>query len=216
MATAALVNHDIEVGRRIVATLTRASIPVSVYLWAFIPQLQEWQFMVATPLVDTKGPLAAYGEVNRALQKEGVFDDVPLRRIFLKSPNDKVLKSLERESRAVPHEAFRVVNEQIAGSFVEDAYIYHGSIDIMALTNTRGGGVSNKYSVIYMPYSGGGAAPSRQIDGAESLRDFLESKPLRLRRGVMQSTLKELSESGSASISNVQLRTQDLKRLGLL
>lgn len=215
MATATLVNSDIEIGRRIVAALTRASVPVTVYLWAFVPQLQEWQFMVATPLVDTKGPLAAYGEVNRALQKEGIFDDVPLRRIFLRSPHDKVLKSLERESRAVPQEAFRVVNEQIAGSFVEDAYLYQGSIDIMALTNARGG-VPSKYSVVYLPYSGGGAAPSRQIDGTEGLRDFLESKPLRLRSDVVESTIKGLSESGSASISNIQLRTQDLKRLGML
>ena len=119
MATAALVNNDIEVGRRIVAALARAAIPVTIYLWAFIPQLQEWQFMIATPLVDTKGPLAAYGEVNKALQREHIFDDAPMKRIFLRSPNDRVLKSLERESRAVPHEAFRVVNEQIAGSFVE-------------------------------------------------------------------------------------------------
>jgi len=171
--------------------------------------------MVATPLVDTKGPLSAYGEVNKALQKEGVFDDIPMRRIFLRSPNDKVLKSLERESRAVPQEAFRVVNEQIAGSFVEDAYLYHGSIDIIALTNARGA-APNRYSVIYLPYAGSGAAPSRQIDGTENLGDFLESKPLRLRRDVVESTIKELSESGSASISNVQLRTQDLKRLGLL
>src|SRR5271168_752995 len=137
MATATLVNHDIEIGRLIVAALTRASIPVTVYLWAFIPQLQEWQFMVATPLVDTKGPLAAYGEVNRALQEEGIFEDVPLRRIFLKSPNDRTLKTLEKESRAVPQETFRVVNEQITGNFVEDAYVYSGSLDIAEFENPR-------------------------------------------------------------------------------
>src|SRR5437868_5570376 len=107
MATATLVNSDIEIGRRIVAALTRASIPVTVYLWAFIPQLQEWQFMVATPLIDTKGPLAAYGEVNKALQREKVFEDVPSRRIFLKSPNDRTLKSLEKESKGIAQEAFR-------------------------------------------------------------------------------------------------------------
>jgi len=215
MATAALVSNDIEIGRRIVAALTRASIPVRVYLWAFVPQLQEWQFMVATPLVDTKGPLAAYGEVNKALQKEGIFEDSPQRRIFLRSPNDKVLKSLEKASRSVPHEAFRVVNEQIAGNFVEDAYLYSGSIDIMALTSARGG-VRDRYSVVYLPYSGSGAAPSKQINGTENLRDFLESKLLRLRRDVVESTIHELSANGSASISNVQLGTQDLKRLGML
>jgi len=58
--------------------------------------------------------------------------------------------------------------------------------------------------------------PSKQIDGGGSLRTFLESKPLRLRRDVVESTIKEVSETGSGSVANVQLRTQDLKRLGLL
>ncbi len=213
MATATLVNNDIEIGRRIVSALTRASIPVTVYLWAFIPQLQEWQFMVATPLVDTKGPLAAYGEVNRALQKEGVFDDAPLRRIFLRSPNDKVLRSLEKESKAVPQEAFRVVNEQIAGNFVEDAYVYSGSIDVMRPESRPG--AEAQYLVIYTPYSGpGGAVPTVRLQGGEQLREFLERK-IGIRRDVVQNTFRELDERGDAVIPNVQLKRSELKRLEL-
>jgi hypothetical protein len=214
MAAAALVTHDIEVGRRIVAALTRAAIPVSVYLWAFNPQRNEWQFIVATPLVDSKGPLDAYNEVNRALLRGGIIDDIARTTVYLRSPNDRVLKTLEKESKAVPHETFRVVNAPIAGAFVEDAYLYHGSLDIIALANPKG--THTKYSIIYLPHAGGGAAPSRQIDGTENLSNFLESKFLRLRRDVVASTIEELSESGNASIPNVQLRTQDLKRLGLL
>jgi hypothetical protein len=215
MATATLVTGDIEVGRQIVAALTRARVPVAVYLWAFVPQLREWQFIIATPLVDSKGPLAAYGEVNKVLRREGLFDDTPLRRIFLRSPNDRVLKSLEKESRIVPQESFRTVNEQIAGDFVEDAYLYAGSLDIVRRENSRGSGL-NKYSVIYLPYSGGGAVPSRQIDGTESLKEFLESNLLHLRRDVVEFALKELSENGTCSIPNVQLKTQELRRLGLI
>jgi hypothetical protein len=210
MATATLVNNDIEIGRRIVAALTRASIPVTVYLWAFIPQLQEWQFMVATPLVDTKGPLAAYGEVNRALQKEGVFEDVPLRRIFLKSPNDRILKSLEKESRAIPQETFRVVNEQIAGNFVEDAYVYSGSLDISESEN-HGGMAPSTYWVTYAPYAGPGDA-TWPIRGLDSLRELLVSK-LRISRAIVESALKDVSTNKRASIPNLQLRARDLKRL---
>lgn len=215
MATAALVSHDIEVGRRIVAALTRAAIPVTVYLWAFNPERNEWQFIVATPLVDSKGPLDAYNDVNRALQRGGIIDDIARTTVYLRSPSDRVLKALERESKAVPHETFRVVNAPIAGAFVEDAYLYHGSIDIIALTNAKGA-TQTKYSIIYLPHSGGGAAPSRQIDGTDNLKEFLESKFLRLRRDVVESTIEELSDIGNASIPNVQLRNQDLKRLGLL
>ena len=73
----------------------------------------------------------------------------------------------------------------------------------------------NTYSVIYFPYSGpGGAVPSRRIEGGENLKDFLEVK-IRLRKDVVDSAVKELSESGNASVPNVQLRSQELKRLGL-
>jgi hypothetical protein len=211
MATAALVNNDIEIGRRIVAALTRVSIPVTVYLWAFIPQLREWQFMVATPLVDTKGPLAAYGEVNKALQREGVFEDIPLRRIFLKSPNDRVLKSLEKDSKAIPQEAFRVVNEQIAESFVEDAYVYSGSLDITESENIPRGSALSTYWVNYAPYSGPGGS-TWPVKGLDSLRQLLLSK-LHLSQSVVDSTLKEVSANKRASIPNIQLRARDLRRL---
>ncbi|MGB7602166.1 MAG: hypothetical protein WBM24_17800 [Candidatus Sulfotelmatobacter sp.] len=209
MATATLVNNDIEIGRRIVAALTRASIPVTVYLWAFIPQLQEWQFMVATPLVDSKGPLAAYSEVNRALQKEGVFEDIPLRRIFLKSPNDRVLKSLEKESRALPQEAFRVVNEQIGGNFVEDAYVYSGAIDIQVSENIPRGSPS-AYYVTYAPYSGPGDATCL-VTGLDHLRELLLS--LHVKEDFIASAFRELSTKKRSSIPNVRLRARDLKGL---
>ena len=213
MATAALVNRDIEIGRRIVAALTRANVPVTVYLWALVSE--EWLFIIATPLVDSRGPLAAYDQVNRALQRAGVLADVPRQMIFLMSPNDPELRVLEKQSKAMPQEAFRVVNASIAGRFVEDAYLYTGSIHIVQLENSRGI-VPRKYSVIYAPYSGpGGAVPSLEFDGIESVREFLTSK-LHIDRFAADVTLKELSERRSVSIPNVQLKTQELRRLGLL
>ncbi|MGD0823282.1 MAG: hypothetical protein ABR908_01780 [Terriglobales bacterium] len=212
MATAALVSHDIDVGRRIVAALTRASIPVTVYLWAFIPQLQEWQFMIATPLVDSKGPRAAYGEVNRALQKEGILDDLPLRRIFLRSPSDKVLKFLEKESKAAPQEAFRVVNERIAGDFVEDAYLYTGSIDIYSVKSA--GSAEEKFLVIYIPVPGGGVAREVPVWGVERLRDFL-AKDIGIDRKSVEQAIKDFPTKEHITIPNLTLKRSKLERLGL-
>jgi hypothetical protein len=210
MATATLVSSDIEIGRGIVGTLARASIPVTVYLWAFVPQLQEWQLIVGTPLVDSKGPLAAYGEVNKALRNAGIFDEVALRRIVLRSPNDRVLKSLERESHAVPHEVFRVVNAPIAGNFVEDAYLYTGSIHIVRLREAN----PATYSVIYAPYGGRGVAPFLKIEGEESLRGFLRDR-LHVETEWSTTALRNLDERGTAAIPNVELKGGELKRLGL-
>jgi hypothetical protein len=214
MATATLVNSDIDIGRRIIAALTRAAVPVTVYLWAFIPQLQEWQFMIATPLVDTKGPLAAYTEINRVLQKAGIFEDAPTRRVFLKSPNDRVLKSLERESRTIPQETFRVVNEQIAGNLVEDAYVYTGSLDILQSQTARKNS-QYQYTVIYMPNSGGGAAPTISLDGTDQLRSFL-AHSVSIRREFVERAIQEIARDGSTTIPNVQLKRSDLKRLGFV
>lgn len=213
MATATLVNSDIEIGRRIVAALTRAAVPVTVYLWAFVPQLQEWQFMIATPLVDTMGPLAAYGEVNKALQREGVFEDIRLRRIFLKSPSDKVLKSLERESRAVPVGAFRVVNDQIAGNFVEDAYVYGGSIFIVKVGSSRPD-PREYYSVIYRPRSGQRPpAPPLRFDRLEDVRQFLE-EGLSMDEHTADVQIAKLRTEQSVLIP-VSLTPAQLRALGL-
>ena len=185
-----------------------------MYLWAFVPQLQEWQFIIATPLVDTKGPIAAYGEVQRALEKHGVYKDIPLRRIFLKSPKDRVLTLLEKQSRAAPHEDFREVNAPIAGDFVEDAYLYVGSIHIVQVQRAKPD-TAEVYSVIYTPYKGpGGAAPSVRIVGAASLRDFLEIK-LHIARDIVDSALRNLDEYGTAFVPEVHLTVHELKRLGL-
>jgi hypothetical protein len=214
MATAALVNSDIEIGRSIVAALTRASIPVTLYLWAFVPQIQEWQFIIATPLVDTKGPLAAYGEVNRALQKEGILDEIPTRRLFLKSPTDRVLRSLERQSRASAQEQFRVVNAPISGSFVEDVFVYTGSIHIVELHRGSPEGQPT-FSLVYTPYAGaGGAAPSVRLKGNGQLRDFLR-KRLHIDEDSVESTIRSLENEKKASIPHVELRPTELRTLGL-
>jgi hypothetical protein len=214
MATAALVNHDIEIGRRIVAALTRGGVPVSVDLRAYIPRLEEWQFFIATPFVDSKGPIGAYKEVEKALQKYGTYEDVPLRRIYLRSPKDRTLRLLEKQSRGIPHEDFRVVNAPISGSYVEDAYVYSGSVHLVQLQKTGSNG-QEAYLAIYTPYAGpGGAAPNRQFRGTGELRTFLEEQ-LHVAVDVIDSALRDLSQTGSASIPNVELKTAELRRLGL-
>lgn len=213
MATAALVNSDIEIGRRIVSSLSRAGIPVTVYLWAFVPQLDEWQFMVATPLVDSKGPLSAYNEINRVLQREGVFEDVPLRRIFLKSPNDPVLKALEKQSRAIPQESFRVVNEEIGGNFVEDAYVYGGSVSIVRTGSARPSS-REYYSVVYSPRSGPRSpAPPLRFETMDDVRRFLE-EDLRLGKHTSDAELEKL-RSQQSTVIPISISPAQLKALGL-
>ncbi|SRR5712691_2932031 len=212
MATTALVDKsNIDLGRRVISALSRAGIRVNLGLWAFASESEEWQLTITTPLVDELGPLAAYGKVRKALQRTGGEDEFPLRRIYLRSPKDRVLQSLEKESRALGHEDYRMVNASIEGSFVEDAYLYKSFIDV--LRESSRGIAPEKYLVVYTPGSGG-VAPLVRVHGSEQLRDLLERK-IGLRREITEIALRELAEKGDTVIPNVQLRASDVKRLGL-
>jgi hypothetical protein len=54
------------------------------------------QLVIASPWVDSKGPLTAYRALVDALQKASIYEEVPMRRVFLRSPNDPLVKTLER------------------------------------------------------------------------------------------------------------------------
>jgi hypothetical protein len=203
MATTTLV--DIDIGRKIIAALAQANIPISVALWAYVPQIDEWQFLIATPLVDSRGPKGSYERVLRTLHDAGMDPQVPWRRIFLRSPKDPVLRSLERQTEIPdgsisireidipkgapsayyvtydphPGETFRALNEPVGDRFVEDAYVY-GKMWI---------------------------APR-----LDDLRELL-LKLFRLSHDIVKSAIEELSARKTASIPNVQLRPRDLRRL---
>ena len=205
MATAVLVDRDREIGRRVLAALTKADIPVNVSFWAFVPQLDEWQLFIATSLVDSKGPRFAYDQVLRVLHKDGIVDDVPWRRIFLRSPRDKFFRSMERQVKATQRETLTAINEDIGGTFVEEAYIYSGFIDI---TKSGNGGQDSGaiYYVTFAPYS------TEKVTGSDRLREVLLSR-FRVGRDAVESALRELSTSKRAFIPNVQLSPRDLRRL---
>jgi hypothetical protein len=214
MATTALVDkNSIDLGRKVIAALSRAGIPVTVGLWAFASQSEEWQLTIATPLVDELGPLAAYGKVQKALQKTGVEDEFPLRRIFLRSPKDRVLRLLQKESRVWGREDYRLVNASIEGSFVEDAYLYAGFIQINQRQRKTNSPV---YDVFYAPYDGprGMVPDPKIIQGSDRLRYFLKNI-LHMSEGAVESALRDLDERGSTTVPNVELKNKDLRRLGL-
>ena len=213
MATTALVDRDLDIGRRILAALARMGIAVNVAFWAYSPQISEWQLFIATPLVDSLGHRSAYERVLRTLHDAGLDPELPWRRIFLRSPRDPLLKSLEKQSKSHFGEAFRVLNAPIGDRFVEDAYLYSGALHIVQISKANE--TPAKYSVIYTPYAGtGDAAPSLPFEGTDNLRQFL-SKKLLLDHLVVEAAVMELSAVGSASIPNVQLSHPELKRLGL-
>jgi hypothetical protein len=185
-----LVKSDVEIEGRVLSALSLAKVPVSLCQLNYVSQLDEWQLVIATSWYDSRGPRQAYSRVIEALEEAGVYQDVPIRRLFLKSPEDPTVKALEQELKSVSE----------------------GSVHIVQYGKAANG---NRYSVIFAPYTGsGGAVPSRRFANREDLRRFLEND-LYISRSSIDEALIELSRKASTSIFNVQLTRKDARRLGV-
>jgi hypothetical protein len=185
-----LVNSDIEIEVKVVSALSRAQIPVTAVDWNWVPQLDESQLIVVTPLVDTRGPRETYGRILEALRVAGVYQSIPIRKLFVKSPSDPVAQKLIEELKRTSE----------------------GSIHIVSNTTTSG---TIQYAVVFAPYVGsGGAIPSKHLVGDAELRDFLE-KRLGIDPYAVDQALAELTKRHSATIFNVRLSLRRAKQLNL-
>jgi hypothetical protein len=92
-----LVENDFEVEGAVVSALSRAQIPVTAVDWKWVSELGEWQLIVVTRLHDQDGPNAAYRQILDALSKAGWYNSFPIRRLFVKSPQDPVAQALVQE-----------------------------------------------------------------------------------------------------------------------
>jgi len=186
-----LVRTDLRTLGRVVAALSRAKIPVTLCDWNYAPQLDEWQLIIATPWYDSKGPREAYTRFFSALQEAGIYSEVPLLRISLKSPQDPVVKELEGELRSEIEGVIHIVE------------------------HSRAGQNRQSYSVVFAPFSGpGGAMPSRIVSGLEELRELLEQR-LHIGKSSVDEALVELQHKHNASILHVVLTKRQAKALGL-
>ena len=183
-----LVRSDLDTQGRVLNALSQAKIPASLVDLNYVPQLDEWQLVIATRLYDEKGPQEAYSRVIKALQDVGIYEFIPIRRVFLKSPLDPSVKALEAE--------VKIKTE--------------GEIYIFAV-----GARTAHYSVIFAPFAGpGGAVPSRRFDGLNNLQIFLEDD-VGVSRSSVDEAVDELERNGSASIFRVQLTRREAKKIGL-
>jgi hypothetical protein len=178
----------LDIQGRVLNALSQAKIPTSLVDLDYVPQLDEWQLVIATRLYDDKGPQEAYSRVIKALQDVGIYEDIPIRRVFLKSPSDPSVKALEAE--------VKIKTE--------------GEIYIFVV-----GARAHQYSVIFAPFTGpGGAVPSRRFDGLNHLRTFLEDE-VGISRSSVDEVVDELKRKGNASIFHVQLTRREAKKIGL-
>src|SRR4029077_20205208 len=158
-------------------------------MWHYVPQLEETQLIIATPWYDSKGPLTTYRALVDALQRAGIYEQVPMRRGFVKSPNDPLVRALLYEAKEVKE----------------------GFVHILKHPE---GHNADRYSLVFAPITSQGAVPALRFSTLDDLKEFL-AKDLHFRLDPIDEALGEMERSGTGSIYPVTLTARQFKKLGL-
>ena len=127
MVKTSLVETDIVDGRRLIAALnqTNSHFQVQAAFWLYRPEARDWRFIVATPLIDQKGPFSTYADVQGALRTIAPPLSISMQDISVVSPNDKLVKVLKKAAHIPPGApGVRFGRSRIDDTYVEDAYMY--------------------------------------------------------------------------------------------
>jgi hypothetical protein len=125
MDKTALVERGVDDGRKLLEALDSAGFQVSAALWFYVSDADEWRLMIASPLVDEKGPRKAYTFIQSVLAGLSPLG-ISLRSISVVSPHHEVIQLLKGAIRNVPgRRDVRVTRNAVNNVFIEDAYIYH-------------------------------------------------------------------------------------------
>ena len=133
MVKTSLVEADLIAGWRL---LLRLHIPpknlalfrVKATFWLYYSESEEWRLVIATPLVDEKGPLDTYSRLQAVLQQI-LFEiqpaDLYLQNIAVIGACDPLVKALRRAMNSTSKVSYvRLTRSLVGGTYVEDAYVY--------------------------------------------------------------------------------------------
>ena len=124
MVKTALLSVDLERGREVLEALDRANIKVSVALWAYLSEYEDWRLIVSGRQFDSAGVGNAYKMLNDSLDSAGMAIEIapvvmilPMTDIFIKG-----LRRMFAKSRNV--DGMRLGGQLFGDRFVEDGVAY--------------------------------------------------------------------------------------------
>ena len=124
MAKTLLVDIDFATGAKILEILDQANLRVSVAMWLYSEEHEDWRFLLCSPRLDRARPAEAYGLIHDALEKAGF----PIERtptLMVLSMRDRFVRELRRyHGKGKSFEGMRLGPEMLGGRFVEDAIVY--------------------------------------------------------------------------------------------
>ncbi len=124
MDKTALVAADFAAGAELVQALDRSTLSISVVLWVYLSEYEDWRFALASRRLDSAAPAEAYGLVHDALGAAGISADRTPTLLILRM-SDPFIRALRRIfAKAESVEGMRLGGQLIGDRFVEDALVY--------------------------------------------------------------------------------------------
>ena len=124
MDKTALVNIDFLRGAEILKALDQAGLRVSVALWTYLEEYEDWRLILAGRKLDAAGRREGYGLVHDALMATGITPE-RTPALMITRMTDPFIRELRRIfGKAKTVEGMRLGGQMIGDRFVEDAYVY--------------------------------------------------------------------------------------------
>ena len=134
MAEGAIVKEQltgsmIDAGAELTKKLDESGLPVTTALWLFVPEVNEWRLLFASPDVGAKGPRDVYEKIQQAINQLGEkASAVPLSVVGLLDANDDLVRLLKVAIGTGPGvNRIRFSKNVINGHFIDDALIYRAA-----------------------------------------------------------------------------------------
>ena len=129
MAPKFLVEKDIERGKRLVQMLDDKQVRVEAALWAYKPESEQYQLVIASGEVDTMGARPMYAKIQEALESLQETDRVPFVDIAVTSPSTGIVAALKTAVNTPTDaiDSIRITDGVVNRELIDDAYIYRMS-----------------------------------------------------------------------------------------
>jgi hypothetical protein len=141
MDQVALVESQIDDGRKLVEHLGRSGFPVTAAFWLNASEASRWYLYLASPVVDEEGRRKTYGRVFAALSKmpEPVWID-PCEIKVLKTTDPMAQDVLAAQRLHSGKRPIRYSGKRLGPVSVEAAYIYPPEVAVAVDEHGNGRG----------------------------------------------------------------------------
>ena len=118
-----LVKELVKDGAALLNKLSAQGFPIFAAFWLYLPEPMHWRLVIATPVVDDKGPILTYTLIQQTLASLGQ-SDLGLSDISVVSPQGTDFQELRALIERMGQMAGPAGEGRIQDVIFEDAYIY--------------------------------------------------------------------------------------------